>query len=315
MTVGSISSTAGISTDGGRAKTRARGRSWTGNSPRRRRGRTSSIAVPVQGANFRISSWKWKPWRGRSAIPASTSTRAYQESNSRKRASRSRSTTPPPARAPIASARRPARCTACATSTSSSLPDNEWFKINVARARQEHSDPAQRRCCVVDYTEPTPPMIPQGHGERALSRPRHVRAAVPQRRIVGALPQRARASAGRRSRRRPGAAPVVDATFRKIIDARPRTTSRWWIITCHLKGGLTLEQALAKSRRDGIGYGIARELREGLSRRERRRRSRVRRQHARPAGLRRHAGRRARVDADVLARARPASSTTSSPTR
>jgi len=50
--------------------------------------------------------------------------------------------------------------------------------------------------------------------------------------------------------------PVADDAFRKLIQLG-RDNYPVVDYHVHLKGGLTLEQALAKSRRDGIGYGIA----------------------------------------------------------
>jgi hypothetical protein len=54
----------------------------------------------------------------------------------------------------------------------------------------------------------------------------------------------------------PGAAPEVDDTFRRIIEAG-RHNIPMVDYHVHLKGGLTLPQVLEKSRRDGIQYGIA----------------------------------------------------------
>src|SRR6476661_6092178 len=109
---------------------------------------------------------------------------------------------------------------------------------------------------VVDYTEPTPPVIPPGmekerfldHGTFALQC--HNLGSVARFRSVRVRPLADDATA-------PGAvAPVVDATFRKLIDVG-RNNYPVVDYHVHLKMGLTLEQALAKSRRDGIGYGIA----------------------------------------------------------
>ena len=109
---------------------------------------------------------------------------------------------------------------------------------------------------VVDYTEPTPPVIPPGmekerfldHGTFALQC--HNPGSVARFRSIRVRPLADDATA-------PGAvAPVVDATFRKLIDVG-RNNYPVVDYHVHLKAGLTLEQALAKSRRDGIGYGIA----------------------------------------------------------
>jgi hypothetical protein len=53
-----------------------------------------------------------------------------------------------------------------------------------------------------------------------------------------------------------GPAPAADETFRAIINAG-RHNIPMVDYHVHLKEGLTLQQALAKSRRDGIEYGIA----------------------------------------------------------
>jgi hypothetical protein len=54
----------------------------------------------------------------------------------------------------------------------------------------------------------------------------------------------------------PGDPPVVDQTYRNILEIG-RHNLPMVDYHVHLKEGLTIEQALAKSRRDGIAYGIA----------------------------------------------------------
>ena len=54
----------------------------------------------------------------------------------------------------------------------------------------------------------------------------------------------------------PGPAPVVDETYRQII-AASRGNIPMIDYHVHLKGDLTLERALGKSRLDGIAYGLA----------------------------------------------------------
>jgi hypothetical protein len=109
---------------------------------------------------------------------------------------------------------------------------------------------------VVDYTEPTPPVIPDGmEKERYLSSGAialqcHNEGSQARFRSVRIRPLADNATA-------PGAsAPVVDETFRKVIDAG-RHNIPMVDYHVHLKGGMTLEQALGRSRRDGIQYGIA----------------------------------------------------------
>jgi hypothetical protein len=107
----------------------------------------------------------------------------------------------------------------------------------------------------VDYTEPTPPVLPpsaekerfldrgtfalQGHDPGSRSLWRKVR--------VKPLPDNAAA---------PGAqAPVVDALFHKVIELGAKN---YPLVDFHvrLQPGLDLAAAMARSRRDGVNYGI-----------------------------------------------------------
>ena len=135
------------------------------------------------------------------------------------------------------------------------VPDDQWFKVNV-QVRGKNVQIRINGTLLVDYTEPTPPVIPDGpetgrfldrgtfalqcHNDGSKARFRSVRV----RPLADDL-----ATPG-------GPAPVADAMFRQIIDAG-RHNIPMVDFHVHLKGGLTLEQALAKSRRDGIQYGIA----------------------------------------------------------
>ncbi len=134
------------------------------------------------------------------------------------------------------------------------VSDDQWFRIHVA-VRGKSIQVRQNGMLLVDYVEPTPPVIPDGpererfldhgtfalqcHNEGSRVRFRSVR--------VRPLPD---------DTPTPGPAPVADATFRQIIDVG-RHNVPMVDYHVHLKAGLTLEQALAKSRRDGIMYGIA----------------------------------------------------------
>jgi hypothetical protein len=134
------------------------------------------------------------------------------------------------------------------------IADDTWFKIAVA-VRGKNVQIRLDGVLVVDYTEPTPPIIPPGaereryldrgtfalqcHNVGSVARFRSVRV----RRLPDDVPT-------------PGPAPVVDDTFRRIIELG-RNNYPVVDYHAHLKGGLTIEQALARSRRDGIGYGIA----------------------------------------------------------
>jgi hypothetical protein len=126
------------------------------------------------------------------------------------------------------------------------VPDDQWFKIHAA-ARGGNVQIRLNGMLVVDYTEPAPPAIPdrgtfalQCHGDGSQVRFRGVR--------VRPLPDDVPAPGG--------PAPAADQVFRRIID-QGRRNIPMADFHVHLKGGLTLEQALAKSRRDGIEYGTA----------------------------------------------------------
>lgn len=134
------------------------------------------------------------------------------------------------------------------------VADDEWFKLH-ALVRGKNVQIRLNGMLVVDYTEPVPPVIPDGpekgrfldHGTFALqchndgshARFRSIR--------VRPLPDDTPS---------PEPAPDADETFKKIIQLG-RHNIPMADFHVHLKGGLTLEQALAKSRRDGIEYGLA----------------------------------------------------------
>jgi len=135
------------------------------------------------------------------------------------------------------------------------IADDQWFKIQVA-VRGKNVQIRLNGLLVVDYIEPSPPVIPEGgererfldHGTFALQchndgshaffRSVRVRPLADDVVTPGGQP------------------PVVDNTFRQIINIG-RHNLPMVDYHVHLKEGLTLEQALAKSRRDGIEYGIA----------------------------------------------------------
>lgn len=134
------------------------------------------------------------------------------------------------------------------------VTDGEWFKIRVA-VRGKNVQVHLNDMLVVDFMEPNPPVLAEGvergryidHGTFALqchdpgSKARYRRIRV--RPLADDLAT-------------PGEAPVVDETYREIITlgAKNYPMVDYHV---HLKSGLTLEQALAKSRRDGIEYGLA----------------------------------------------------------
>jgi hypothetical protein len=134
------------------------------------------------------------------------------------------------------------------------VADDEWFRLAVA-VRGKNVQIRVDGVLVVDYTEPTPPVIPPGpetgrfldrgqialqcHNEGSVARYRNLR--------VRPLPD---------DLATPGPAPVVDDTYRKIITLG-RNNYPMVDYHVHIKGTLTLEQVLDRSLRDGIAYGIA----------------------------------------------------------
>jgi Domain of Unknown Function (DUF1080) len=135
------------------------------------------------------------------------------------------------------------------------VPDDRWFKIHAA-VRGKNVQIRLNGMLVVDYTESVPPVIPDGpekgrflgrgtfalqcHDAGSKARFRGVRV----RPLPDGMPTPG------------GPAPVADEVFKQIIDVGRRNIPMA-DLHVHLKTGLTLEQALAKSRRDGIQYGIA----------------------------------------------------------
>jgi hypothetical protein len=134
--------------------------------------------------------------------------------------------------------------------------DDQWFKMRVlvrGKSVQIHLN----EMLVVDYVEPTPPVIPPSdmeperfldHGTFALQC--HNAGSVARFRSVRVRPLPDDTPTP------PGPAPVVDDVFRAIINDGRHNIPMVDYHT-HLKEGLTLEQALDHSRRIGIEYGIA----------------------------------------------------------
>jgi hypothetical protein len=135
------------------------------------------------------------------------------------------------------------------------VPDNQWFRLAVA-VRGKNIQVRVNGTLLVDYTEPTPPFIPPAHergrfldqGTFALQCHDATSKALFRRLRVRPLPD---------STPTPGEAPpTADDTFRKLITLGAANVP---VVDfhVHIKGTLTLEQVLARSRRDGIYYGIA----------------------------------------------------------
>jgi hypothetical protein len=132
--------------------------------------------------------------------------------------------------------------------------DDQWFKLHIA-VRGKNIQVRMNESLLVDYVEPTPPVVPEGpetgrfldrgtfalqcHDEGSRIRFRRVRV----RPLADSAPT-------------PGDAPVADDVFKQIIRAG-RENIPMLDLHVHLKAGLSIEQALARSRRDGIQYGIA----------------------------------------------------------
>ena len=133
--------------------------------------------------------------------------------------------------------------------------DDRWFKLHVA-VRGKNIQVRLNGTLLVDYTEPTPPIIPDAmererfldHGTFALQchdqGTRTFFRGIRVRPLPGNTPTPG------------GPGPEADEVFRQVIEVG-RHNIPMVDFHVHLKSGLTLEQALAKSRRDGIQYGLA----------------------------------------------------------
>ena len=135
------------------------------------------------------------------------------------------------------------------------VPDDEWFKIH-AGVRGKNIQVRLNGTLLVDYTEPAPPFLAPGtERERFLDRGTfalqcHDAGSKARFRNLRVRPLADDVAA-------PGEpAPVVDDVYRQIVTLGARNIPMV-DYHVHLKTGLTVEQALAKSRRDGIQCGIA----------------------------------------------------------
>ncbi len=134
------------------------------------------------------------------------------------------------------------------------VPDEKPFRMNVA-VRGKNVQIRLNSELLVDYLEPTPPVIPEGgermrfldHGTFALqchnNGSRVSFRTVRVRPLADDLPAYT------------GAPPVVDDVYREIINIGRHNVP---MVDYHvfLRSGMTLEDALRKSRSDGIQYGI-----------------------------------------------------------
>ena len=132
--------------------------------------------------------------------------------------------------------------------------DNEWFQINIL-VRQRQVQIRVNKMLVVDYVEPDPPFRAdlnfqrvlnhgtfalQGHDPGSRTYFKNIR--------VRPLPENVAPLSNEQ--------PTVDDNYRDVIRL---STQNFSVVDyhVHLKGGLTLDDALANSRRLGINYGIA----------------------------------------------------------
>jgi Domain of Unknown Function (DUF1080) len=133
--------------------------------------------------------------------------------------------------------------------------DNEWFRVNIL-VRAKTIQVRVNEMLLVDYTEPDQPMVAAGDGRgRALSSGTfalqgHDPASKAAFRSVRVRPLADDVTV-------PGAQPAAtDATARQLLDL---SAQNYPVVDyhAHLKGGLTVDQVLAKSRATGIYYGLA----------------------------------------------------------
>lgn len=134
------------------------------------------------------------------------------------------------------------------------IRDNEWFTLHIA-VRRKQVQIRINEMLVVDYIEPDEPFSANpefhcriGHGTCALQAIDPQNTTFFRNLRVRPLPD----DVAQLSHEHP----QVDEVYRDIIRLGAANIPVVDYHT-HLKGGLTLEQALANSRRVGIGYGIA----------------------------------------------------------
>jgi hypothetical protein len=132
--------------------------------------------------------------------------------------------------------------------------DNEWAQLRIL-VRGKQVQVRLNDTLLVDYLEPDPPVVEPDFAGRVLGRGtfalecHDANSKVSFRNIrVKLLPDDLPADTAER--------PVVDDVYRELLHMHAQNFP---VLDCHvhLKGGLTLEEALANSRRLGIQYGIA----------------------------------------------------------
>ena len=133
------------------------------------------------------------------------------------------------------------------------VPDQQPFRMRIA-VRGKNVQIRLNEELLVDYVEPTPPVIPAGgekfrfldHGTFALQCHNDGSRVTYRSVRVRPLPDDLPAYVG---------PPVVDETYRRIINIG-RHNLPMVDFHVYLRDGLSLDDALRKSRRDGIQYGI-----------------------------------------------------------
>jgi hypothetical protein len=132
--------------------------------------------------------------------------------------------------------------------------DNEWSQLHIL-VRGKQAQVRLNDTLLVDYLEPDPPVVEADYPGRVLGggtfalECHDANSKVLFRNMrVKPLPDDLLADTAER--------PVVDDVYRDLLRLHAQNFP---VLDCHihLKGGLTLEEALANSRRVGIQYGIA----------------------------------------------------------
>ena len=135
------------------------------------------------------------------------------------------------------------------------VKDDEWFKLNIL-VRGKSVQVRLNGMMTVDYIQPDPAFVPPGGMERqrlldhgTLALQCHDPNSRARFRSVRVRPLADDIAT-------PGEAPPADDTFKRIIELGSRGYPML-DLHVHPKAGLSVEQAVAKSRRDGIQYGLA----------------------------------------------------------
>jgi len=133
------------------------------------------------------------------------------------------------------------------------VPDNQWYKLRLS-VRGKNIQVRLNDLLLVDYTEPTPPVLPRGADGRlhldggtfALESDGE-ESVVPFRKVrVRPLPDDVVT---------PAAPPVVDDAFKRIIHM---TAQGYPMVDYHVHVVKeNIEQVMAQTLRDGIEYGVA----------------------------------------------------------